>query len=142
MHHCLIQRWFWVLQHEAIINKLHIPLTIILSQIHSSFHIVFYFPFHIYNRVRNVVKHIILNMYDIQITPDNISLIIKKLLKNTLFYLNVGHTKTKKFPYTIMKIKYNAFMLKGYIIYFFTQQYWQCNIYFSFTFQEVHYVIF
>jgi D-alanyl-D-alanine carboxypeptidase len=63
-------------------------------------------------------------MYDIQITTYDISLIIKKAPKKYFFYLIIGHTKTKEFPHTLMKIKYNAFMLKGYIIHFFTQQYW------------------
>jgi len=71
---------------------------------------------------------------------EEISLLIKKLLKNILLYTIVGHTKIRKLLLTRLKIKYNAFILLDHIIQFFIQWYRQCNIPFNSTYKEVLYV--
>jgi len=108
---------------EPIINQLYILIITIQRYIHFSFYIVLCFPFHVHDRVKNIVKHFFfLNMHCIQIIADDISLPIRKLLENILFYLIIGHTKTKELLFTSMKTKYNAFILCDFIIHFFTRQ--------------------
>jgi hypothetical protein len=65
-----------------------------------------------------------------------ISLSIRKLQKNTLLYPIIGRTKTRKLVLTIMKIKYNALVLRDHIIQFFTRRYWRCNIPFNSTYKK------
>jgi hypothetical protein len=59
---------------------------------------------------------------------DDINVSIRKILKYTPLYPIVGHTKTRKLLLTRMRTKYNALILRDYIVQFFTRQYWWCNI--------------
>jgi len=114
-----------------IIKQLYVVIVLKQSYIDSSIYIVLFF--YIYDHVKNIFKHILLDMHDIQIITDEISLPIRKLLKNTLFYPIIVHTKTRK-VLTRLKTKYNVLMLWVYIIQFFTRQCQWCNISFCFTF--------
>jgi len=81
-------------------------------------------------------------MHDIQIMTGEISLLIRKLLKNTLLYPFMEHTKTKKLLLIELKIKHNALILRDHIIQFFTWWYWRCNIPFNSTYKKVIFVPF
>jgi hypothetical protein len=50
-------------------------------------------------------------MHDIQIIEKEINLPIRQLLKNTLFYLILGYTKTIKLLLAGLKTKYNVLIL-------------------------------
>jgi len=109
--------------------------------IHYSLHVVLCLPFYIYNYVKNIFKHALFNMHDIIIMTEEISLPIRKLLKNTLLYPIVGHTKTRKLLLNELKNKYNVIVLWYHVIQFFTQRYRWCNISFNSTNKEVLYVL-
>jgi hypothetical protein len=51
---------------------------------------------HVHNRVENIFKHVLFNTHDIKVMAEDISLPIKKLIENILFYLITSQTKTKK----------------------------------------------
>lgn len=51
---------------------------------------------------------------------DDISLLIKKIPKYIAFYPIMSHTKTTKLLLTKMRTKYNALILRNYIIKFVT----------------------
>ena len=53
-------------------------------------------PLHIHDGVENVLKHVLFNVHDIKVMAEKIGLPIRKLPKNTLLYLIVGQTKTRK----------------------------------------------
>jgi hypothetical protein len=76
-------------------------------------------------------------MYDIQIMPKKISLLIKKLLKNTLLYPIMDHTKTIKLLFIRLKIKHNALILWDHVIQFFTRWYQWYNTPFNSTYKKV-----
>jgi hypothetical protein len=59
-------------------------------------------------------------MHDIQIMTGEISLLIRKLLKNTLLYPFIEHTKTKKLLLIGLKIKHNALIIRDHMIHVFT----------------------
>jgi len=82
------------------------------SYIYYSFHVVLYFLFYIHHRIKNVFKHVLFNMHDIKIMAEEISLLIRKLSKNTLFYQIMGHTKTRKLLLARLKIKHIIIILR------------------------------
>jgi hypothetical protein len=82
--------------------------------------IVLCLPLHVYNYVENVIKYVLFYMHDIKVMVEKIDLSIKKLLENTLFYLIVGQTKTRKLLLTGLKTKHNITVLRHHVIQFFT----------------------
>jgi hypothetical protein len=98
--------------------------------IHSSLNVVLCFPFHVHHRIKNIFKYVLFYMYEIKIRAEES---INKLLKNTLLYSIVGHTKTRKLLLTELKTKHNVIVLRYHAIQFFTQQYRQYNIPFDST---------
>jgi len=76
-----------------IIKQLHIlTITKEKSYIHSSFYIILWFLFNIHDRVKNIFKQILLDMHNIQSILKDISLIIRKFLRNSFFYPITSHT--------------------------------------------------
>jgi hypothetical protein len=78
------------------------------SYIHSSLDIVLCFHLHVHNHVENVLKNILFYVHDVKVMAEKISLPIRKLLENTLFYLIIGQTKTRKLFLTGLKTKHNV----------------------------------
>ena len=81
-------------------------------KVYFSLHVVLCLSFHVHNCVKNVFKHVIFNVHDIEVMAEDICLPIRKLPKNTLFYLIMGHSKTRKFLLTILKTKHNVIILR------------------------------
>jgi hypothetical protein len=84
--------------------------------IRSSLHILLCLSFHVYNRVKNVFKHVLFNVHDIKVIVEKISLLIRKLPENTLFYPIMGHAKTRKLMLTELKTKHNIIVLRHHVI--------------------------
>jgi len=109
--------------------------------IHSSFYVVFCPLFHVHHHGKNIFNNVYIHTHTHTHTHMTsklygISLSIRKLQKNTLLYPIIGRTKTRKLVLTIMKIKYNALVLRDHIIQFFTRRYWRCNIPFNSTYKK------
>jgi hypothetical protein len=95
-------------------NCICIPyLSIIVS-------VIFCLPLHVHNYVENVIKYVLFYMHDIKVMAEKIDLSIKKLSENTLFYLIIGQTKTRKLLLTGLKTKHNITVLRHHVIQFFT----------------------
>ena len=125
-----------------IINKPHILTVPKQKYIHYSLYVFICLAFHIHHRVNNVFIHILFDMYDIQIKTEEISFLVRKLLKNTSFNPIIGHTKIIKFLLTELKTKYNTPVPWDHIIQFFTWRYRHCNIHFNTTYKEIIFVLF
>jgi len=89
----LIEPYFGFGDMYLIIKQLHI-LTITHEKIyiHSSFYIILWFFFNIHDRVKNIFKHILFYMHNIRSIVKDISLIIRKFLRNSFFYPITSHT--------------------------------------------------
>jgi len=125
-----------------IINQLHILTVRKQRHVHFSFHIVLCLTFHVHHRVKNIFKHIVFYMHDIQIMMEDISFPIRKLPKNSSFYLIVGHIKTRKLLSTKLKTKHNALVLQDHIMQFFTRRYRWWNIPFDSTYKEISFILY
>jgi hypothetical protein len=89
----LIELYFGFGNMYLIIKQLHIlTITQEKSYIHSSFYIILWFFFNIHDRVKNIFKHILLDMHNIRSIVKDISLIIRKFLRNSFFYPITSHT--------------------------------------------------
>jgi len=89
----LIELYFGFGNMYLIIKQLHIlTITQKKSYIHSSFYIILWFFFNIHDRVKNIFKHILLDMHNIRSIVKDISLIIRKFLRNSFFYPITSHT--------------------------------------------------
>jgi len=76
--------------------------------IHSSLDVVLCLPLHVHDRVENILKHVLFYMHDVKVMAEEISLSIKKLLENILFYPILGQTKTRKLLLTELETKHNV----------------------------------
>ena len=110
--------------------------------IHSSLDIVLYLLFHVYDCIENVVKHVIFYLHDVKVMAKEIGFPIRKLLENTLLYLVVGQTKTRKFMLIGLETKHNVTILWHHVIWFFTRKMWGCNILFNSTNKKNHFCSF
>jgi len=63
---------------------------------------------HVHDRVENVVKHVIFYVHDVKVMAKEIGILIRKLPKNTLLYLVMGQTKTRKLLLTGLETKHNV----------------------------------
>jgi hypothetical protein len=66
-----------------------------------------------------------------------VSLPIRKLLKNTSFYPIMGNTKIRKILLTELKTKHNVFILRDHVIQFFILRNQWYNIPFNSTYKEI-----
>jgi hypothetical protein len=82
--------------------------------------VVLCLPLHVHNYVENVIKYVLFYRHDIKVMTEKIDLSIKKLSENTLFYLIIGQTKTRKLLLTGLKTKHNITVLRHHVIQFFT----------------------
>jgi len=86
------------------------------SYIHFSLDVFICLPLHIHNHVENVLKHVLFYMHGTKVMAEEISLPIRKLLENTLFYHSVSQIKTMKLLLTGFKAKHNITVLRHHII--------------------------
>jgi hypothetical protein len=66
---------------------------------------------HVHDHVESVLKHVLFYVHEVKVMAEKIGLPIRKLLENTLLYLVVGQTKTKKLLLTGLEIKHNVTVL-------------------------------
>ena len=109
--------------------------------IHSSLDVVFCLPLHIHDSVENVLRNILFYVHEVKVMVEEISLPIRKLLENTLFYPIVGQTKSRKLLLTRMKTKHNVTVLWYNVMQFFTKKTQRCNILFNSANKEIVYVL-
>jgi len=112
-------------------RQLHIFTVTKQQYIHSSLDIVFCLLLHVHDHIENVLKHVLFYVHEVKVMVEKIGLPIRKLLENTLFYLVVGQTKTRKLLLTGLETKHNVTILWHHIMQFFTRKTWGCNIFFN-----------